>query len=88
MYYLDLNGFQIVGAAIETVAKVEDGPPGVKIVATHPIAGTRPRGQTAAEDTALEDELRTSEKQQAEHIMLLDLVATTSGVSACPARSA
>ncbi len=73
MYYLDLNGFQIVGAAIETVAKVEDGPPGVKIVATHPIAGTRPRGQTTAEDTALEDELRNSEKQQAEHIMLLDL---------------
>ena len=73
MYYLDLNGFQIVGAAIETVVKVEDGPPGVKIVATHPIAGTRPRGQTTAEDAALEDELRNSEKQQAEHIMLLDL---------------
>ena len=68
MYYLDLNGFQIVGAAIETVAKVEDG-----IVATHPIAGTRPRGQTTSEDLALEDELRNSEKQQAEHIMLLDL---------------
>ena len=68
MYYLDLNGFQIVGAAIETVAKVEDG-----VVATHPIAGTRPRGQTAAEDAALEEELKTSEKQRAEHIMLLDL---------------
>ncbi len=68
MYYLDLNGFQIVGAAIETVAKVEDG-----IVATHPIAGTRPRGQTPAEDAALEAELKGSEKQRAEHIMLLDL---------------
>ncbi len=68
MYYLDLNGFQIVGAAIETVAKVEDG-----IVATHPIAGTRPRGQTPAEDAALEEELQNSEKQRAEHIMLLDL---------------
>ena len=68
MYYLDLNGFQIVGAAIETVAKVEDG-----VVATHPIAGTRPRGQTPSEDMVLEDELRNSEKQQAEHIMLLDL---------------
>ncbi|MCE2501571.1 MAG: anthranilate synthase component I [Dehalococcoidia bacterium] len=68
MYYLDLNGFQIVGAAIETVAKVEDG-----IVATHPIAGTRPRGQTPSEDIALEEELKGSEKQQAEHIMLLDL---------------
>ena len=68
MYYLDLNGFQIVGAAIETVAKVEDG-----IVATHPIAGTRPRGRTPAEDAALEEELKTSEKQRSEHIMLLDL---------------
>ena len=68
MYYLDLNGFQIVGAAIETVATVHDG-----TVATHPIAGTRPRGQTPAEDVALEEELRGSEKQQAEHIMLLDL---------------
>ena len=68
MYYLDLNGFQIVGAAIETVAKVEDG-----VVATHPIAGTRPRGQTTAEDNALEGELKNSEKQRAEHIMLLDL---------------
>ena len=68
MYYLDLNGFQIVGAAIETVATVHDG-----TVSTHPIAGTRPRGQTPAEDAALEEELKGSEKQQAEHIMLLDL---------------
>ena len=68
MYYLDLNGFQIVGAAIETVVKVEDG-----IAATHPIAGTRPRGRTPGEDNANEEELRTSEKQRAEHIMLVDL---------------
>ena len=68
MYYLDLDGFQIVGAAIETVVKVEDG-----IAATHPIAGTRPRGRTLGEDAANEEELRTSEKQRAEHIMLVDL---------------
>ena len=43
MYYLDLDGFQIVGAAIESVVKVEDG-----IASTHPIAGTRPRGRTPA----------------------------------------
>ena len=73
MYYLDLNGFQIVGAAIETVATVHDGLSGTKTVATHPIAGTRPRGQTPSEDLALEEELKGSEKQQAEHIMLLDL---------------
>ena len=68
MYYLDLNGFQIVGAAIETVATVHG-----RTVSTHPIAGTRPRGRTPAEDVALEEELKGSEKQQAEHIMLLDL---------------
>ena len=68
MYYLHLDEFDIVGAAIETVAKVEDG-----IVATHPIAGTRPRGKTPEEDAALEQELKTSEKQRAEHIMLVDL---------------
>ena len=68
MYYLDLEGFQIVGAAIETVVKVEDG-----IAATHPIAGTRPRGRTPGEDDANEAELKSSEKQRAEHIMLVDL---------------
>ena len=68
MYYLNLDDFYIVGAAIETVAKVEDG-----IVATHPIAGTRPRGKTPGEDAALESELKNSEKQRAEHIMLVDL---------------
>lgn len=68
MYYLNLDDFYIVGAAIETVAKVEEG-----IVATHPIAGTRPRGQTPEEDAALESELQNSEKQRAEHIMLVDL---------------
>ncbi len=68
MYYLDLDGFQIVGAAIETVVKVENG-----VAATHPIAGTRPRGMTPGEDNANEEELKTSEKQRAEHIMLVDL---------------
>ena len=68
MYYLDLDGFQIVGAAIESVVKVEDG-----IASTHPIAGTRPRGRTPGEDDANEAELKGSEKQRAEHVMLLDL---------------
>ena len=68
MYYLDLDGFHIVGAAIETVVTVEDG-----MAATHPIAGTRPRGRTPEEDNAMEEELKTSEKQRAEHIMLVDL---------------
>ena len=68
MYYLELDGFQIVGASPEMLVQVENG-----MVAAHPIAGTRPRGANAEEDDALEAELRADEKEQAEHIMLLDL---------------
>ena len=68
MYYLHLDDFHIVGASIETLVKVEDG-----YIENHPIAGTRPRGKTPEEDRALEEELKGSEKQQAEHIMLVDL---------------
>ena len=68
MYYLNLDDFQIVGAAIETVVPVHAGR-----AATHPIAGTRPRGATPGEDEANESELKSSEKQRAEHIMLVDL---------------
>ncbi|MSQ05971.1 MAG: anthranilate synthase component I [Dehalococcoidia bacterium] len=68
MYYLDLEDFHIVGASIETLVKVEDGH-----LDYHPIAGTRPRGKTDQEDAALEAELKGSEKQRAEHIMLVDL---------------
>ncbi len=74
MYYLHLDDFHIVGASIETLGRVEDG-----TVVTHPIAGTRPRGATPAEDAALEEELRTSEKQRAEHIMLVDLARNDVG---------
>ena len=68
MYYLHMDDFHIIGAAIETVAQVQDG-----VVATHPIAGTRPRGLTPEDDARWEDDLKNSEKQRAEHIMLVDL---------------
>ena len=68
MYYLDLDGFQIVGASPELLVQVVDGQ-----VAVHPIAGTRRRGRNEAEDLELEAELRSDEKERAEHIMLLDL---------------
>jgi len=68
MYYLELGGFQIVGASPELLVQVEEG-----AVATHPIAGTRPRGADTDEDQALEDDLRSDEKELAEHIMLVDL---------------
>ena len=68
MYYLDMGEFQIVGASPELLVQVVDGN-----VAVHPIAGTRRRGRDEAEDMQLEEELRTDEKERAEHIMLLDL---------------
>ena len=74
MYYLQLDDFHIVGASIETLVRVEDGS-----VVTHPIAGTRPRGSSPEEDAALEKELRESEKQRAEHIMLVDLARNDIG---------
>ena len=68
MYYLDLDGFQIIGTSPEMLVRLEDGR-----VTTHPIAGTRPRGRDSAESEAMEKELRESEKERAEHIMLVDL---------------
>ncbi len=68
MYYLNLDDFQIVGASPEMLVRVENGH-----VAMHPIAGTRRRGVDEEEDKALEHDLRTSEKEKAEHIMLVDL---------------
>ena len=68
MYFLDLDGFQIVGASPEMLVQVENG-----AVATHPIAGTVRRGADPQEDLELEQALRTDEKERAEHIMLVDL---------------
>ena len=68
MFFLDLDGFQIIGASPELLASVIDGE-----VAVHPIAGTRPRGKTPEEDDALERDLLSDEKEIAEHVMLLDL---------------
>ena len=68
MFFLDLDGFQIIGASPELLASVIDGE-----VSVHPIAGTRPRGRTLEEDEALEKELLSDEKEVAEHVMLLDL---------------
>jgi anthranilate synthase component 1 len=68
MYFLELKDFQIVGSSPEILVRVEDG-----TVLTRPLAGTRRRGKDAAEDLALEQELRHDEKERAEHIMLVDL---------------
>jgi len=68
MYYLHLDDCYIVGSSPELLVRAEEGS-----LTYHPLAGTRPRGSNAAEDLALEEELRSDEKEQAEHIMLVDL---------------
>jgi len=68
MFFLALDDLYLIGASPELLVRVEEGE-----VATHPIAGTRPRGRTPEEDLALEEELKGSEKERAEHLMLLDL---------------
>ncbi len=68
MYFLNMGGFHIIGSSPEMLVRVEDG-----LATTHPIAGTRRRGDTVDEDNALAEELITDGKERAEHIMLVDL---------------
>ncbi len=68
MYHLNFGDFQVVGSSPEVLVRVEDGE-----VTLRPIAGTRPRGRTAAKDAALAEELLADPKERAEHVMLLDL---------------
>lgn len=68
MYYLDLGDFHIVGSSPEILTRLEDGE-----VTVRPIAGTRPRGKTEADDIALEKDLLADPKELAEHLMLIDL---------------
>lgn len=68
MFYLDCKDVQLVGASPETLCKVE-----ARKVYNHAIAGTVKRGKTPAEDARLGAELLASEKDRAEHIMLVDL---------------
>jgi anthranilate synthase component 1 len=68
MFYFDFGGFQVVGASPEILVRVKGD-----TVTIRPIAGTRRRGVTPAEDAALEAELLADPKERAEHLMLLDL---------------
>jgi len=70
----DLAGATLVGASPEPFVRVEDGR-----VVMHPIAGTRPRGRDEREDAENELELRGSEKERAEHVMLVDLARNDIG---------
>ncbi len=68
LYFLDLDDFHIVGSSPEILVRVEDGE-----VTVRPIAGTRPRGENAEVDQALEEDLLNDPKELAEHLMLIDL---------------
>jgi len=68
LYHLDLPGFALTGSSPEILVRVRDGE-----VTIRPIAGTRPRGRTAAEDEANRLSLLADPKERAEHLMLLDL---------------
>ncbi|MCK9469187.1 MAG: anthranilate synthase component I [Porticoccaceae bacterium] len=68
LFFLDLDDFHIAGSSPEILARLEDGE-----VTVRPIAGTRRRGRTEAEDLEMEREMLADPKEIAEHLMLIDL---------------
>lgn len=68
LYFLDMPGFAIVGSSPEILVRARDGE-----ITIRPIAGTRPRGKTVAEDLENKASLVADPKEMAEHLMLLDL---------------
>ncbi len=74
MFYLELGNMPVVRASTEMPIRVEDG-----VIETHPIAGPRRRGRDAEDEERMADELLSSEKERAEHIMLVDLARNDLG---------
>ena len=68
MFYFSSDDIEIAGASPETLAKLTHG-----TLYTFPLAGTKPRGKTRAEDLALEQKLLSDPKERSEHNMLVDL---------------
>jgi anthranilate synthase component 1 len=79
LYHLDLPGFALIGSSPEILVRVRDGE-----ITIRPIAGTRPRGRTAAEDETHRADLLADPKERAEHLMLLDLGRNDVGRAASP----
>jgi anthranilate synthase component I len=74
LYFLDFDRFSVIGSSPEILVRVRDGK-----VTVRPIAGTRRRGETPAEDRSLASELLADPKERAEHLMLLDLGRNDAG---------
>ncbi len=74
MFFFNFGDFQVIGASPEILVRVFG-----REVTIRPIAGTRPRGKTPAEDKAYEDDLLSDPKELAEHLMLLDLGRNDTG---------
>jgi anthranilate synthase component 1 len=68
LFFVRTPAFEVVGASPELLLQVD----GDRLT-THPIAGTRPRGATPAEDQLLAEQLQRDPKERAEHVMLVDL---------------
>jgi len=74
LYYCELDGVTVIGSSPEALVKLGGG-----IAELRPIAGTRPRSELEESDLAFERELRTDEKENAEHVMLVDLARNDLG---------
>lgn len=74
LFNFHFDDFHVIGASPEILVQSQDGN-----LTVRPIAGTRRRGATAAEDRALEEDLRADEKERAEHLQLLDLGRNDAG---------
>ncbi len=74
LYFLEFGDETIIGSSPEMLVKAEG-----RTVSTVPIAGTRPRGASPEEDARLAEEMRRDTKEQAEHLMLVDLARNDIG---------
>jgi len=74
MYFFNFRDFQIIGASPEILVRLRDNK-----VTVRPIAGTRPRGRTEAQDKFYEKDLLKDKKELSEHLMLLDLGRNDAG---------
>jgi len=74
LYYLNFADMAVVGSSPEILVRKRG-----ETITIRPIAGTRPRGATPAEDHALEEELLADPKERAEHLMLVDLARNDLG---------